>query len=197
MTMKTPSLYLAIATLYATSHLTVQAVVPNDPMFNQQWNMTKIGAPTAWGTTTGSTNIVVVVMDTGVDYTHPDIAPNMWRNPGETGFDTNGVDKATNGIDDDTNGYVDDVHGINVRLGTGDPMDLGTGATPPVYHGTGIAGIIGAAGNNGAGISGINWSVQIMAIRVGAMQPPALPQREVINHFVAAWNYVLDRSGAA
>src|SRR5207244_2135070 len=88
-------------------------VIPNDPMFSQQWYLKKIGATNAWATTTGSTNIVVAIIDTGVDYTHPDLAANMWRNPGETGLDDQGRDKATNGIDDDNNGYVDDVYGVD------------------------------------------------------------------------------------
>jgi len=104
---------------------TPQRVVPNDPRYGSQWNLKKIGMETAWGITTGSTNVVVAVIDTGVDYTHPDLAANMWRNPGETGLDAQGRDKATNGLDDDGNGYSDDVHGISVVHNTGDPMDLG------------------------------------------------------------------------
>lgn len=102
-----------------------EPVTPNDPMFGQQWHLRKIDAPAAWATTTGSTNVVVAIIDTGVDYTHPDLAPNMWRNPGETGTDALGRDKATNGVDDDANGYVDDVHGVDVINGNGDPMDSG------------------------------------------------------------------------
>ena len=85
----------------------------------------------------------------------------------ETGVDANGNDKATNGIDDDGNGYVDDVHGANVTDGTGDPMDIGYFYPPaaPIYHGTFCAGIIGGVGNNGVGVAGLNWSVQMMAVR--------------------------------
>jgi subtilisin family serine protease len=145
----------------------LQAATPNDPMLSQQWHLQTIAAPSAWAITTGSTNIVVAVIDTGVDYTHPDLAANMWRNPGETGIDTNGNSKATNGIDDDGNGYVDDVHGANVRDGTGDVMDTGFFVPPasPTYHGTLCAGVIGAVGNNGIGVAGLNWSVQMMAVR--------------------------------
>src|SRR6184192_1710466 len=85
---------------------------------------------------------------------------NMWRNPGETGLDANGQDKATNGIDDDGDGYVDDVYGINPADHNSDPMDI-------YNHGTACAGILGAVGNNGLGLAGVNWSLRIMALRRG------------------------------
>src|SRR5262249_37809689 len=127
--------------------------IPNDPRFGAQWNMKKIGATNAWAVTTGSSNLVVAVLDTGVNYKHPDLAENMWRNPGETGLDANGHDKATNGIDDDGNGYIDDVYGIDPGAHDSDPLDAGFAG---FYHGTFCAGIIGAAGNNGVGLAGVN-----------------------------------------
>jgi subtilisin family serine protease len=145
--------------------------VPNDPIYRLQWHLQKIWAAKAWDITTGSTNVVVAIVDTGVDYNHPELAPNLWRNPGETGLDANGHDKATNGIDDDGDGYVDDVYGVDIARGTGDPMDTGIiglpghPATAPAYHGTFIAGLIGAVGNNAMGVVGLNWSVQMMSIR--------------------------------
>ncbi|MEO8426215.1 MAG: S8 family serine peptidase [Verrucomicrobiota bacterium] len=136
-------------------------VTPNDPQYSSQWNLEKISAPQAWAVTTGSTNVVVAVIDTGVNYKHEDLVANMWRNPGETGLDANGNDKATNGIDDDGNGYVDDVYGIDARTHSGDPIDTGGSLG---FHGTGLAGVIGAVGNNGTGIAGINWTVKLMAL---------------------------------
>jgi subtilisin family serine protease len=164
-------------------------VVPNDPMFSQQWNLKKIGATNAWATTTGSTNVIVAVIDTGVDYTHPDLAANMWRNPGETGLDANGNDKATNGIDDDGNGYVDDVHGINSTFaGTGDPMEP---SNITFHHGTACAGVIGAVGNNQQGGSGINWQVGILAVSV-ANPIFANGSSENLRSYIAGWIAAVD-----
>lgn len=122
---------------------------PNDPSFGSQWDMTKIQAPTAWDSSTGSTNVVVAVIDTGVDYNHADLKANMWHNPGET---------AGNSKDDDGNGYVDDIYGINAAYGTSNPLD-------DEDHGTHCAGSIGAVGNNSTGISGVNWNIRIMALK--------------------------------
>jgi len=150
-------------------YVSLNATTPDDPMFAQDWGLDNTGqsvqsamgtadadidAPEAWDQTTGSANVVVGVVDTGVDYTHADLAANIWTNPGETGGG-----KESNGVDDDGNGYVDDWHGWNFGLGTNDPIDL-------VGHGTHVAGTIGAAGDNGTGVAGVNWNVQIMPLRV-------------------------------
>jgi len=108
-----------------------------------------IQAAGGWNVQNNARRIIVAVVDTGVRYTHEDLAANMWRNPGEI---------PDNGVDDDNNGIVDDVFGFNAVAGNGDPMDDGG-------HGTHCAGIIGAAGNNGSGISGVAWQVQIMACK--------------------------------
>jgi autotransporter-associated beta strand protein len=108
-----------------------------------------IDAPEAWDLETGTTNIVVGVIDTGVDHTHPDLAPNIWTNPGEI---------PGNGIDDDSNGFIDDVHGYDFQHDDGDPMD-------DHFHGTHCAGTIGAVGNNGVGVAGVCWNVRIMALK--------------------------------
>lgn len=128
--------------------------LPNDPKFPLQWGMAKIQAPAAWEQDTGSSQVVLAVIDTGVDYRHEDLAANMWRNPGET---------PGNGVDDDGNGFVDDVHGFDFaadRLGNNDsdPMDIDD-------HGTHVAGILAAAGNNGLGVCGINWQARVMALK--------------------------------
>jgi len=131
-------------------------VIPTDPRFNEQWALGRIGATNAWALSTGSSNVVVAVLDSGVRYNHEDLAANMWRNPGEI---------PGNGIDDDANGYVDDVYGIDAVSNDSDPID---DRISFIYHGTACAGIIGAVGNNGVGIAGLNWSVQVMALRLAA-----------------------------
>ncbi len=129
---------------------------PNDPDYSKQWchsNSTTpgfdMGSEAAWDITTGSKDVVVAVIDTGVDYLHPDLVPNMWTNAGEI---------PNNGIDDDGNGYVDDVYGIDSGNNDSDPMDY-------YGHGTHCAGIIGAVGNNETGVAGVNWNVKIMAVK--------------------------------
>lgn len=131
------------------------AEIPNDPRYSELWGMGEtrgIDAPGAWDLFTGSSSIVVAIIDTGVDYNHPDLSANIWHNPGEV---------AGNGVDDDGNGYVDDVHGINARAGAanpGNPMD-------DHYHGTHVAGTIGAVGNNNIGVVGVNQRVKLMALK--------------------------------
>lgn len=134
---------------------------PNDPLYlsGALWGMHNTGqsngvvdadidAPEGWAIRNDASNIIVAVIDTGIDYNHPDLLLNMWTNPNEV----------INGLDDDNNGYVDDIYGINCINSTGDPMD-------DHYHGTHVAGTIGAVGNNGTGVVGVAWRVQLMGIK--------------------------------
>jgi thermitase len=143
-----------------------------DPMLSQQWGMTDMGMNQAWSVQRGNQKMVVAVIDTGVDYTHEDLVQNMWRNPGETGLDSNGRDKTTNGVDDDGNGFIDDVVGWDFAANDNKPFDLAyadpislvfLGKNPG--HGTHCAGNVAARGDNGKGISGVAPNVSIMAIR--------------------------------
>jgi subtilisin family serine protease len=129
-------------------------IVPNDPLFNQQWALSSIRASEGWSVTQGSQKIVVAVSDTGVDYNHPDLRNQMWRN--EIEF------KGTAGVDDDGNGCVDDIHGCDVADADGDPFP---GNLINSGHGTHVAGIIGASANNSLGVAGVAWNVRIMAVK--------------------------------
>ncbi len=125
------------------------AKTANDTYASQQWALNTIGASTAWNYTTGSKQIIVAVVDTGVDYNHSDLAANIWKNTKEI---------AGNGVDDDHDGYIDDYYGYNFSSSNGNPLDDNG-------HGTHVAGIIGAVGNNSTGVAGVNWNVQIMALK--------------------------------
>lgn len=122
---------------------------PNDGYFSSLRGLQNIGAPSAWDIKTDAGNVIVGVIDTGVDYNHPDLSASMWRNPKEI---------AGNGLDDDGNNWVDDIYGVDFYNSDADPMDDHS-------HGTHVSGIIGAFGNNGQGISGVAWSVKIMALK--------------------------------
>ena len=138
--------------------------LPNDPRMEQLWGLRNNGqwingsngtpdadvdAKRAWDLETGSRNIVVAVVDSGIDMDHPDLAANIWTNPDEI---------PENGLDDDGNGYVDDVHGWDFADHDNLPMDSHG-------HGTHVAGIIGALGNNATGVTGVCWQVSIMPLR--------------------------------
>ncbi len=130
---------------------------PNDPMLNLQKGILRegqyVGLSEAWAEASKilieNSPVTVAIIDTGIDLTHPDLQDNIWRNKGEI---------EGNGIDDDGNGYVDDVHGYNFIENNNDVRDDNN-------HGTHLAGIIGAIGNNGIGIAGINWHVRLMPLK--------------------------------
>ena|GEM_PF-351560 len=136
---------------------------PNDPRYGELWGLKNTGqsngtagadmrAEQAWDTTTGTSSIVVAVVDEGVDVSHQDLQANVWRNPGEI---------PGNGIDDDGNGYVDDVNGYDFFHNDASVYD-GPGVDT---HGTHVAGTIGARGNNGVGVTGLNWQTSLMSLK--------------------------------
>ena len=145
--------------------LRIKTTTPNDTGYANLWGLHNTGqtvnntsgivdadidAPEAWDITTGSDNVVIAVIDSGVAYDHPDLKDNIWTNPGET--------SCTDGIDNDGNGYVDDCKGWDFVGNDNAPYDFNG-------HGTHISGTIAAKGNNGLGVVGVNWNVRIMPIR--------------------------------
>ena len=145
------------------------ATLPNDPRFGEQWALRNTGqavdgvpgtvgedvnARAAWDLTQGSDDVVVAVADSGINVGHPDLAPNVWHNPGESGGG-----REDNGVDDDGNGAVDDVFPRDQVDGDYDPLDENG-------HGTRVAGTLAARGNDGFGTTGLAWRARIMPIRV-------------------------------
>jgi subtilisin family serine protease len=180
---------------------------PNDPNYPQQWALKNTGqvgfndytnqqaagipgadidAELAWNTTTGSRSVVVGVIDEGIDINHPDLQANIWRNPAET---------AGNSADDDGNGKVDDINGWDFYHNDGSVYDGAAGDNNTDAHGTHVAGTIGAVGNNGQGITGVNWQVSIMSLKIlGKECPDDNPQCDPaapsnVRRTVAAYNY--------
>ncbi|TDF39814.1 PKD domain-containing protein [Alteromonadaceae bacterium M269] len=149
------------AVLYAEPNYIVKAALtPNDPSFNDLWGLNNTGqiggtndadidATEAWDISVGDRSVVVGVIDTGIDHQHQDLIDNVWTNPGEIAGD---------GVDNDNNGYIDDIHGINAITDVGDPMD-------DDGHGTHVSGTIGATGNNGEGVVGVNHQVSIIGCK--------------------------------
>ena len=156
--------YVASPMVKAVSYNYLRSIqaLPNDPLIQAgfKWEFDNTGlvggvigadidAKAAWDTLSEAPEVIVAVLDTGIRYTHEDLRGNMWINPDEI---------AGNGIDDDGNGYVDDIHGINAGNDSGNPMDDNG-------HGTHVAGIVGAVGNNGIGLSGVAWNIKVMALK--------------------------------
>lgn len=144
------------------NYIRYATTIPNDPGFSYLWGLNNTGqtggtsdadidAPEAWDINTGSANNVIAVIDTGVDMAHEDLSANIWTNLDEI---------PGNGIDDDHNGYIDDTHGWDFYSNDNDPSDTNT-----CKHGTHVSGTIGASGNNGKGVTGVNWNVKIMPLR--------------------------------
>ena len=163
--------------LRITLESTVSRKLPNDPWFAQQWHLNDtsdndadIDAPEGWAYETGSTEVVIAVFDTGIDYLHPDIKNNLWVNHAEA----DGQD----GADDDGNGYVDDIYGYNVCDRDGDPWD-------DEGHGTRVSSLIAAQGNNNYQYAGVSWRARIMSVKVSNCV------RETLGNILQSAEYVL------
>ncbi|MFN6364317.1 MAG: S8 family serine peptidase, partial [Aphanizomenon sp.] len=140
--------------------ITTAATIPNDPSFGQLWGLNNTGqsggtpdadidAPEAWDIQKGNPNLVIGVIDTGVDYNHTDLVGNIWTNAGEIAGD---------GIDNDNNGYIDDIRGWDFAYNDNNPMDV-------QGHGTHVSGTIAGKGNNGVGVTGVAWNAKIMPLK--------------------------------
>ena len=141
----------------------VDTVVPNDPKYPEQWSLPLMKLPQAWAIEKGDRNVVIAIIDSGIDYRHDDLAPKAWINPGEV---------PDNGLDDDGNGYIDDVYGWDFTdapnlQAEGDYLEGDNEPIDEKGHGTHVAGIAGAMPDNGIGIAGVAWECPLMAIRAG------------------------------
>lgn len=175
--LNTVKFHPAVSEAQLNHHIFYRSTVPNDPQFNQQWQYINTGqgggtvgadidADLAWDITTGGLTaygdtIVVCVVDDGLSASHPDFAGNMWFNYDEI---------PNNNIDDDGNGYEDDYRGWNAD----DDDDDISGGTWGGGHGTAVAGIVGAKGNNGVGVTGVNWNVKLMIVVGGGNEAQAV-----------------------
>ncbi len=159
------------------------SVIPNDPYYNKQYYINQTRTDEAWGYSTGSPNVIIAVIDSGIDITHPDLKNNIWKNTKEI---------PENNIDDDHNGFVDDINGWNFVENNNDPEpQYDDYTTEGASHGTIVAGIIAASGNNNEGIAGIAWNSKIMAIR-------ALNSRGegTMDHAIKAIQYAADNGAS-
>ncbi len=162
------------------------SVLINDSSIARNWGLmgtseADIRAMKAWEISKGSRDVVVAVIDTGIDVQHEDLKNNLWKNQGEVGLDSRGRSKATNKIDDDGNGFVDDVYGWNFVSNNKDIKDHHG-------HGTHVAGIIGAEGSNGKGISGVSPKVSLMILKY---YDPRFPNTDNLKNTVMAIEYAV------
>ena len=155
----------------------IQTTVPDDPKFSTQLMPQSIGLPRSWDLTQGAEEVIVAVIDTGMDTLHPDLQANIWINEQER--------LGEMGVDDDRNGYVDDITGYDFADDNGDVSDVDG-------HGTHVAGIIGARGNNTLGVSGVNWRVRIMPLKVQGDESGSILEVDVIE----ALEYALDQGAS-
>ncbi|MEP7217451.1 MAG: S8 family serine peptidase, partial [Bacteroidota bacterium] len=145
------------------------STIPNDPQISQQSYLDQIRAVQGWGIVNADSSIIIAIVDTGTDPTHPDLAAALWRNPGEIGTDALGRDMRSNGVDDDGDGFRDDWQGYD--FGGKDGYTPDNDPSPGYWHGTHVAGIAGAIANNGIGIAGIGFGAKLMIVKIADDNP--------------------------
>ena len=142
---------------------------PNDPLISRQWYLERIRAFDAWSLSGADSSTIIAIVDTGIDWAHPDLAAAIWRNVGELGRDAAGRDRRDNGVDDDGNGFIDDWTGYDFASRDGRATD--NDPRPGHWHGTHVAGIAAGVGNNGIGIAGVAHGARLMAIKIADDNP--------------------------
>ncbi len=162
-TFEASDLVEAVAYNYLRPTLASDEIVPDDPKYPEQWSLPLIKLPQAWGIEKGNRDVIIAIIDSGIDYKHEDLASKIWTNPGEI---------PDNGLDDDGNGYVDDMHGWDFTdapnlQAVGDFTERDNEPLDSSGHGTHVAGIAGAMPDNGIGIAGVAWNCPLMAVRSG------------------------------
>ncbi len=158
-------LIIALGLFFAGNFALAQTLIPNDPYYDQQWYLKVLGFDQVWADETGKSQVIIAVIDSGVDITHPDLHDNIWVNRDEILGD---------GLDNDRNGYIDDINGWDFLDNNNDPKpkydpncnEFNNCIKEAVFHGTMVAGVAAAVGNNSIGISGISWWTKIMPLRV-------------------------------
>ncbi len=158
-------IFLIFSLLGLANFAYAQELTPNDPYYNKQWYLDKLNMPQVWAQESGKNSVIIAVIDSGVDISHPDLHNNIWVNQKEILGDN---------IDNDHNGYVDDLNGWDFLTGTNDPspkydencLARQTCLEEAILHGTFISGVAAAIGNNSLGITGMGWQTKIMPLRV-------------------------------
>lgn len=170
-------------------HVELTEFVPNDLRFNEQWGLfnplsegSDINATRAWDITTGNGSVVVAIIDTGLEISHPDLAANVWVNSREV---------ANNGVDDDNNGFIDDINGWDFAENSNNVDENLPTFTFDRGHGTHVAGVIGAVGNNGIDVAGVAWNVKLLPLPVFTYNQSTGRASATVSDIIKAMDYLI------